>query len=105
LAVHLLCSSSFTLAAATLPVAPPSSRGIAHEVLPRDMLLLLLLVPDRIWVNTAHVISIFSNEKTLLNVFYAVRLSGAETARRITKHYAAVVEFYFRTFADTQQQS
>jgi len=37
-----------------------------------------LLVPDRIRVNVAHVISIFSSTKTLSNVFYAVRLNDSD---------------------------
>lgn len=37
-----------------------------------------LLVPDRIRVNVAHVISIFSSTRTLSNVFYAVRLNDSD---------------------------
>jgi len=33
-----------------------------------------LLLPDRIWVDTAHVISMVSEKPTLSNIFYAVRL-------------------------------
>ncbi|MCX8192395.1 MAG: hypothetical protein N3G77_01125 [Nitrososphaeria archaeon] len=33
-----------------------------------------LLVPDRIWVDTAHVIALYSNEPVLSNIFYAVKL-------------------------------
>ncbi|HDM92377.1 MAG TPA: hypothetical protein ENG69_03170 [Candidatus Korarchaeota archaeon] len=42
-----------------------------------------LLVPDRIRVNTAHVISTYSREPVLSNIFYAVRLrEGDETATK-----------------------
>lgn len=33
-----------------------------------------LLIPDRIWVDTAHVIGMLSDEKVISNIFYAVRL-------------------------------
>ena len=42
-----------------------------------------LLVPDRIRVNTAHVISTYSREPVLSNIFYAVRLrEGGEAAAK-----------------------
>lgn len=36
----------------------------------------MLLVPDRIWVDTAHVIAMYSSEPVLSNIFYAVRLKN-----------------------------
>lgn len=33
-----------------------------------------LLIPDRIWLDTAHVTSIFTSEPVLSNIFYSVRL-------------------------------
>ena len=41
-----------------------------------------LLVPDRIWIVTAHVISMFLPSKTLSNIFYAVKLSKHESAKK-----------------------
>jgi hypothetical protein len=41
-----------------------------------------LLVPDRIWVETAHVISMISDQKLISNIFYAVRLKN-ETPDRL----------------------
>jgi len=41
-----------------------------------------LLVPDRIRVNTAHVVSLFSNMPVISNIFYAVRLKD-ENERRL----------------------
>jgi len=35
-----------------------------------------LLIPDRIWVSTAHVISMLSDERLISNIFYAVRLKN-----------------------------
>lgn len=37
-----------------------------------------LLVPDRIWVDTAHVIALYSSQPVLSNIFYAVKLRGYE---------------------------
>lgn len=37
-----------------------------------------LLIPDRIWVDTAHAIALYSTEPVLSNIFYAVRLDGDE---------------------------
>jgi hypothetical protein len=34
-----------------------------------------LLIPDRIWITTAHIISIYLPIKTLSNIFYAVKLN------------------------------
>jgi hypothetical protein len=51
-------------------------RKIFEEVAAR------LLVPDRIWVSTAHVISMLSDEKLISNIFYAVRLKN-ETSNRL----------------------
>jgi hypothetical protein len=33
-----------------------------------------LLVPDRIWVDTAHVISLLSDEQVISNIFYAIKI-------------------------------
>jgi len=41
-----------------------------------------LLVPDRIRVNTAHVVSLFSDAPVISNIFYAVRLKN-ETEQRL----------------------
>lgn len=38
-----------------------------------------LLVPDRIWLDTAHVTALYSKTPTLSNMFYAVRLKDAGT--------------------------
>jgi len=40
-----------------------------------------VLVPDRIWWDTAHVISIYSREPVLSNIFYVVRLKLSEDIR------------------------
>lgn len=40
-----------------------------------------LLVPDRIWIETAHVISMISNEPLLSNIFYAVRLKEQDEGK------------------------
>lgn len=37
-----------------------------------------LLVPDRIWLDTTHVIALFSEVPVLSNIFYAVRLKNAD---------------------------
>jgi len=37
-----------------------------------------LLVPDRIWTETAHVVSMISDEPTLSNIFYALRLKDED---------------------------
>ena len=34
-----------------------------------------LLIPDRIWLETAHVVSLFLPKKTLSNIFYAIKLN------------------------------
>ncbi|MGC9113419.1 MAG: N-6 DNA methylase, partial [Acidilobus sp.] len=41
-----------------------------------------ILVPERVWVDTAHVIALYSNEPLLSNIFYATRLkcSNADKA-------------------------
>lgn len=39
-----------------------------------------LLVPDRIWVDTAHVHSLYSSEAILSNIFYAIRLKSEGNA-------------------------
>ncbi len=39
-----------------------------------------LLVPDRIWVDTTHIISMYCKEPVLSNIFYAVRLETSENA-------------------------
>jgi len=41
-----------------------------------------LLIPDRIWISTAHVISMLSEERAISNIFYAVRLKN-ETSERL----------------------
>jgi len=41
-----------------------------------------LLIPDRIRINTAHVISMVCDEKVISNIFYAVRLKD-ETAQKV----------------------
>ncbi|MCC6014336.1 MAG: hypothetical protein LM564_01360 [Desulfurococcaceae archaeon] len=40
-----------------------------------------VLVPDRIWWDTAHVVSIYSREPVLSNIFYVVRLRVPESIR------------------------
>ena len=40
-----------------------------------------ILVPDRIWWDTAHVIALYSTEPVLSNIFYAVRLRVADEVR------------------------
>ncbi|MGC9209640.1 MAG: hypothetical protein ACP5GH_07390, partial [Nitrososphaeria archaeon] len=35
-----------------------------------------ILLPNRIWLDTAHVLALYSKEKTLSNLFYAVNLKG-----------------------------
>jgi hypothetical protein len=40
-----------------------------------------VLVPDRIWWDTAHVIALYSREPLLSNIFYAIKLKGAENTR------------------------
>jgi hypothetical protein len=40
-----------------------------------------LLVPDRIHLNTCHVVSIYSDEPVLSNIFYAVRLRESKEER------------------------
>lgn len=37
-----------------------------------------LLVPNRIWMETAHVLSMLSDEPTLANIFYALRLNDED---------------------------
>jgi hypothetical protein len=43
----------------------------------------ILLVPDRIWVDTAHVIAMCSTEPVLSNIFYALRLENGNEAHRL----------------------
>ncbi|MEM2291049.1 MAG: hypothetical protein QW711_05380 [Candidatus Korarchaeum sp.] len=38
-----------------------------------------VLLPNRIWLDTAHVIALFSEEKLLSNLFYSVKLFGEES--------------------------
>lgn len=40
-----------------------------------------LLVPDRIWVDTAHIISMLSNKKTLSNIFYTISLKKEDDSK------------------------
>jgi hypothetical protein len=40
-----------------------------------------LLIPDRIWLETAHVTAMFSNEPVLSNLFYSVRLKDESPER------------------------
>ena len=40
-----------------------------------------ILVPDRIWWDTAHVIALWSSEDTLSNIFYSIRLNVPEQMR------------------------
>jgi hypothetical protein len=42
-----------------------------------------LLIPDRIWVDTAHVISIYTTEPVLSNIFYAVRLRNNRDEQKL----------------------
>jgi len=53
-----------------------------------------LLVPDRIRLNTAHIISMFLPSKTLSNIFYAVKL----TKRESTRKYKALCTWLNSTF-------
>lgn len=41
----------------------------------------ILLIPDRIWFDTAHVISILTSEPVLSNIFYSVKLKRASENR------------------------
>ncbi|MEN2999424.1 MAG: hypothetical protein ABDH61_02480, partial [Acidilobaceae archaeon] len=41
-----------------------------------------LLLPDRVWLDTAHVIAVFSEKPLLSNVFHPVRLRGGEEAEK-----------------------
>jgi hypothetical protein len=41
-----------------------------------------LLVPDRIWISTAHVTSMLSDQKTISNIFYILRLKN-ETPEKL----------------------
>ena len=40
-----------------------------------------LLIPDRIWIDTAHIISMLSNDRVLSNIFYALRLKDEDEAK------------------------
>jgi hypothetical protein len=40
-----------------------------------------LLIPDRVWVETAHVVSLLSDEPVISNIFYAVKLKNENTDR------------------------
>jgi hypothetical protein len=40
-----------------------------------------LLVPDRIWVETAHVVALLSDQPVISNIFYAVRLKNESQER------------------------
>ncbi len=42
-----------------------------------------LLVPDRVRLDTAHVIALYSTEPVLSNIFYAVRLRGSDDRARL----------------------
>lgn len=41
-----------------------------------------LLVPDRIWIPTSHIISVFTPSETFSNVFYAVKLHATESQQK-----------------------
>jgi hypothetical protein len=41
----------------------------------------ILMVPDRIWIPTAHVIALISDTKTIANIFYSVRLKDESNER------------------------
>ena len=44
-----------------------------------------ILVPDRIWWDTTHVISLYATEPTLSNMFYAVRLDVKDEVRELAE--------------------
>jgi len=45
----------------------------------------ILLVPDRIWVDTAHIIAMCCTEHVLSNIFYAVKLKSGENVGNRSK--------------------
>ena len=51
---------------------PKTGRG--HEIF--NEYSSILLIPDRIWIDTTHVIAILATEKVLSNIFYAVKFRG-----------------------------
>lgn len=64
-----------------------SPNTYAHPIIDRGKAIFektggTFLVPDRIWISTAHVISMLSDEKLISNIFYAVRLKD-ETPERL----------------------
>jgi hypothetical protein len=42
-----------------------------------------LLIPDRIWFDTAHVTSVFTTQPVLSNIFYAVKLKNVSNIKRL----------------------
>ena len=44
-----------------------------------------ILVPDRIWWDTAHVIALYSREPLLSNIFYAIRLRVSDDVREMAE--------------------
>jgi len=44
-----------------------------------------VLVPDRIWWDTAHVIALYSKEPVLSNIFYAIRLKTTNEIRELVE--------------------
>ncbi len=56
-----------------------------------------LLVPDRIWLETAHVIALLCDKPTLSNIFYAVRIKGESNCVTLD-HYKALCLWLNSTF-------
>ena len=46
-----------------------------------------LLLPDRVWWDTAHAVVLYSTRPTVSNVFYSARLRGGEAFEKVTALY------------------